>query len=88
MLTLSTRHGDLDIVQCPAGSDGYADLRQRASHTAVPGTRRKVLVISSDDILHSKTEADRPKDREQLPNMRRDLEGPAAAERDPPDRDS
>ncbi len=65
LLNLTTRYGDFDIAFQPAGSDGYADLAERATQVTIDGTR--VRVASLADIIRSKETANRPKDRATLP---------------------
>ena len=65
LVNLTTRYGDFDIAFQPAGSDGYADLAERATEVTIDGTR--VRVASLADIIRSKEIANRPKDRATLP---------------------
>lgn len=69
-----TRHGPLDIALLPDGTSGYEDLARTATRTRVARTRIAALVASADDILRSKTAADRAKDRDVLPQMQADFE--------------
>jgi hypothetical protein len=69
---LTTDYGDLDITTEPAGTEGYEDLKRDAIHLAVLGT--EVDVASLADVIRSKEAADRPKDRQALPELRRALE--------------
>jgi hypothetical protein len=62
---LNTDAGDVDIAFRPAGSTGYDELIARAVPFDVDGHR--VMVASLDDIIHSKTVANRPKDHATLP---------------------
>jgi hypothetical protein len=68
-LLLSTRYGDLDLVFRPDGTAGYDDLARHAVQYDI-GEGLLVPVASLEDILRSKTAADRPKDREALPTLR------------------
>lgn len=61
---LSTPHGELDLSFVPAGTDGYDDLASAAVRYDLDGL--VVVVASLDDVIRSKTAADRPKDREHL----------------------
>lgn len=70
---LTTRHGDLDLVLRPAGSDGYDDLTRDATDLEILGVA--VRVASLADVVRSKAAAGREKDRLQLPLLRRLLEG-------------
>jgi len=65
MANLTTDAGDIDIAFRPAGSSGYEDLARRAVAFDIDGHR--VMVASLDDIIHSKTVANRPKDHATLP---------------------
>jgi hypothetical protein len=73
--TLVTRHGDLDIVFEPAGSQGYADLIRDADTMRVQ-VRPEILapVASLRDVIRTKEAAGREKDRAALPMLRRTLE--------------
>jgi hypothetical protein len=70
--TLTTPHGDLDIVFVPAGTTGYDDLRRSA--IAVDFGTSKVSMASLVDVIRSKQAAGRPKDLSQLPALRQTLE--------------
>jgi len=65
LVNLRTRAGDLDIAFRPAGTGGYDDLIARAATFEIDGVA--IRVASLDDIIRSKTAADRPKDRAVLP---------------------
>ena len=69
-ITLTTRHGDIDIVLTPDGTDGYEEIAQTATRERLVGTEIAVPVASAEMILHSKTAADRPKDHAVLDRMR------------------
>jgi len=70
--TWRTDSGSIDILSDIAGVDGqpvsFVDLRSRA--TFAPMSELRIPVASLDDIIHSKTHADRAKDRESLPELR------------------
>lgn len=72
---LTTPFGRLDLVFVPSGTAGYDDLARSAIEVDVDGVR--VLVASLQDVIRSKEAANRPRDREQLPTLRRllDLSG-------------
>lgn len=73
--TLTTIHGDLDLVMSPAGTDGYPDLARDADDLRVATNPDLVVsVISLADIVRSKEAAGREKDRAALPLLRRTLE--------------
>lgn len=73
--TLTTTHGDLDLVMSPAGTDGYTDLVRDADDLRVATTPELVVpVISLADIVRSKEATGREKDRAALPLLRRTLE--------------
>ena len=65
---LTTKYGDLDITQMPAGTAGYDDLRRDAIGMEVRGV--KIQVASLADIVRSKEAAGRDKDRRALPVLR------------------
>lgn len=71
ILTLRTDYGDLDVLNDLLAADGtrqrYDDLDQRAEERRVDGIT--VRVASLDDIIASKEWADRPKDRDALPEL-------------------
>jgi hypothetical protein len=73
--TLVTKHGDLDLVMEPAGTDGYRDLVRDSDPLTV--ARRPDLVVevaSLADVIRSKEASGREKDRAALPLLRRTLE--------------
>jgi hypothetical protein len=69
---LQTDHGDLDVTIEPSGTQGYPDLVEDAEEAYVLGV--KVRVASLRDVVRSKEAADRPKDHQTLPTLRRLLE--------------
>lgn len=69
----STRHGDLDIVFRPAGTQGYEDLIRRATREEV-AEALMASVATLADVIRSKEAAGRLKDRGQLPLLRETLE--------------
>ena len=71
---LGTSAGRLDVVFEPSGTGGYRDLARRAVDMEIDGLQ--VRVASLEDVIRSKEAANRPRDREQLPTLRRLLEGP------------
>ena len=73
--------GDLDIAFTPSGSKGYDDLLQRAVSFEIDGVT--IAVASLDDIIRSKTMADRLKDRAVLPILLALRDEIDAAERPP-----
>ena len=73
--TLVTKHGDLDVVLEPAGTQGYPDLIRGADSLLVaidPDLRVNVAALA--DVIRSKEAAGREKDRAALPLLRRTLE--------------
>ncbi|HUF83411.1 MAG TPA: hypothetical protein VMQ81_02350 [Acidimicrobiia bacterium] len=68
MVNLVTPFGALDISFEPAGTEGYDDLIRNAVSLNVGGT--EVQVASLDDVIRSKTAADRPKDHQTLSTLR------------------
>jgi len=65
---LTTKYGDLDITQMPAGTQGYDDLKRDALDVQVGGVQ--LCVASLADIVRSKEAAGRDKDRLALPVLR------------------
>ncbi len=65
VLNMTTRCGDLDMTTDPAGLDGYEGIRSRSVQFTIDGL--EIHVASLDDIIRSKTAADRPKDHATLP---------------------
>ncbi len=73
--TLVTKHGDLDLVVSPTGTDGYRDLIKDADELKVATEPDlAVQVASLADVIRSKEAAGREKDRAALPLLRRTLE--------------
>lgn len=72
MWILGTDAGRLDLVFEPAGTAGYRDLARNAVDLEVNGLR--VRVASLEDVIRSKEATNRPRDREQLPTLRRLLD--------------
>lgn len=69
MLNLVTDHGDMDLVFSPAGQlAGYEQWNQRAEFAELePGL--VVAIAALDDIIASKTAANRLKDQRALPYL-------------------
>lgn len=65
---LSTRYGDLDITQMPAGTAGYEDLKRDAHEVELRGVH--ISIASLADIVRSKEAAGREKDKVALPVLR------------------
>ena len=65
MLNMTTRCGDLDVAFEPWGLGDFDALLAASSVFDLDGVR--IHVASLDDIIRSKTVADRPKDRAVLP---------------------
>jgi hypothetical protein len=64
---LTTDAGDLDVSFEPAGTAGYEDLAQSAVVMALGDL--EVPVASLEDVIRSKSAANRPKDRAALPGL-------------------
>jgi hypothetical protein len=60
-LNLVTRAGDLDLSFTPAGTSGFLDLQASAVPMPIRGVT--VAVASLEDVIRSKTAANRPKDQ-------------------------
>lgn len=69
---LATRFGGLDITFVPSGTQGYADLAERAETIDIGDL--DVQVAALEDIVRSKAAAGREKDQIVLPTLRRLLE--------------
>jgi len=61
LANLVTDAGDLDVAFEPTGTRGYEDLAAHAVVMDLDGL--EVPVASLEDVIRSKTAADRPKDR-------------------------
>lgn len=73
--TLTTKHGDLDLVVAPAGTRGFRDLITDADRLKVAvDPELLVNVASLADVIRSKEAAGRDKDRAALPLLRKTLE--------------
>lgn len=68
MLNMTTRCGDLDLTFRPAGLGDYEAVR--AGSILIDLGDISIHVATLDDIILSKTAADRPKDRAVLPVLR------------------
>lgn len=64
---LVTDAGELDITVRPDGTNGYEDLRR---HGHPLNDESSVVIASLEDVIRSKTAADRAKDRAALPGLR------------------
>lgn len=71
-LRFHTDYGYLDLLYKPAGTEGFRDLVRSAKEEDVGGV--KVRIASLEDVIRSKQAFGRPRDREQLPTLRRLLE--------------
>jgi hypothetical protein len=69
---LSTPFGGLDITFVPSGTQGYADLAERAQTVDIGDLDIRVAAL--EDIIRSKAAAGREKDQVVLPTLRRLLE--------------
>jgi len=69
-VNLTTSTGDLDVTFRPAGTSGYSDLADSAVRVEVT-EHVEILVASLADVIRSKEAADREKDRQALPRLRR-----------------
>lgn len=67
-----TDYGELDVSLDPDGTHGYPDLRRSAIRTSAYGIEFQVAAL--EDVIRSKEAANRPRDREVLPDLRRTLE--------------
>jgi hypothetical protein len=71
-LRFTTDHGHLDIIHRPAGTNGYRDLARSAEDEQIGTATIRVAAI--EDIIRSKEALGRPRDKEQLPTLRRVME--------------
>jgi hypothetical protein len=69
-VNLTTSAGDLDITFRLAGTGGYSDLADSAVRVET-AEDVEILVASLADVIRSKEAADREKDRQALPRLRR-----------------
>ncbi len=69
---LGTAAGRLDLVFRPDGTGGYDDLSRGAVELRVDDLAFRVAAL--EDVIRSKEAAGRPRDREQLPTLRRLLD--------------
>ncbi|MBM3672809.1 MAG: hypothetical protein FJW86_11605 [Actinobacteria bacterium] len=66
MLNLVTDFGELDLTfEPPAFENGYSDLAPQA--VAIPVGSVEVRIAALDNVIESKEQANRPKDRAALP---------------------
>jgi len=65
---LVTDAGRVDVIFAPAGTDGFEDLRTSAVAFDVFGVT--LAAASLEDIVRSKTAADRPQDRQDVAVLR------------------
>jgi hypothetical protein len=75
-VAFATRHGNFDVVLIPDGTRGYEEIARTATRERMAGTQIVVPVAAAETILHSKTIANRQKDRDTLQRMREVLDPP------------
>ena len=73
IVNMTTEAGDLDVMFCPSGTQGFRDLRRDAIEIEA-ADRLHIQVASLADIIRSKEAAGREKDRLALPRLRRLLD--------------
>lgn len=73
IVNMTTEAGDLDVMFCPSGTQGFRDLRRDAVEIQA-AEQLHILVASLADIIRSKEAAGREKDRIALPRLRRLLD--------------
>jgi uncharacterized protein (DUF1330 family) len=61
---LTTRHGELHIVNEPAGAPAYDDMRARALSIDLDGIT--MYIVSVDDLIRMKKAAGRPRDLDDI----------------------
>ena len=67
LMTLTTREGDLDVLDRVAGVGGFADALESSVEFEAFGVRFPVLDLP--DLIRAKRAAGRPKDIAQLPEL-------------------
>ena len=72
VLTLSTRLGDIDVMDSVAGVGGFADVLANSAEFDVGGVRCRILDLPA--LIRAKRAAGRKKDRDQLPELEALLE--------------
>lgn len=72
VMTLTTSLGDLDVMDRVAGVGEYAAVLANSVETMVGDTRIRILDLPG--LISAKRAANRPKDREQLPELEALLE--------------
>jgi hypothetical protein len=70
--TLTTPHGDLDVIFVPAGTQGYADLARSAEKFELAGN--VVAVTALEDVVRMKRASGRAMDLALPPLLRQALE--------------
>lgn len=68
MWNLVTDAGRMDVAFLPSGTEGFGDLVIHAERFHVFGA--EILVASLPDIIRSKSAANRPQDRQDVPVLR------------------
>jgi hypothetical protein len=66
-LMFRTRHGKLDVLYRPDGSDAYAAVKRRSLRSTVGG--QPIAVAGKDDMIRMKLAAGRPNDLIDVANM-------------------
>jgi hypothetical protein len=66
-LMFRTRHGKLDVLYRPDGSDSYAKVKQRSVGSTIGG--RPVAVVGKDDLIRMKLAAGRADDLRDVANL-------------------
>jgi len=72
-VSFRTRHGKLDILYRPDGSDQYAQVKQRSLTTSIGG--QPVAVAGRDDLVRMKLAAGRPDDLRDVANLNASEQG-------------
>ena len=72
VLTLTTRLGDIDVMDSVAGVGGFAEVWANSAEFDVGGLRCRILDLPA--LIRAKRAAGRKKDRDQLPELEALLE--------------
>jgi hypothetical protein len=63
----STRHGKLEVLYRPDGSDSYPSVRRRAAQASIGG--HPVLIVGRDDLVRMKLAAGRTHDLQDVASL-------------------
>jgi hypothetical protein len=69
-VNMTTSAGDVDVTFSPAGFEGFEELAKGALEIEA-ADRVRILVASLEDVIRSKEAANREKDQQAVPRLRR-----------------